>query len=163
MADTPATADVLYNNPEAARRTLQRENEKVETDLSVIGMTDAQRRAKVARFEVLHKTTGLPYQLVTELLARDNEADLAEHRGVVFDEAAGQAGADEVRRRVVGIYGPRYGEELIARTEKFVASHPDLAEVLNRRGIATQPSGSVSDTTSVFAKLVEHIHQTDYR
>lgn len=162
MTDRAATANTLYNSVEAARRDLQRESEKFATDLSVIGVTAEQRQAKVARFEAIHKT-GLPYQVVTGLFALDCEADLAEHRGVVFDEAVGREQADEVRRQVVGLYGPERGEDLIARTEKFVASFPELAKVLKRRDLATRRSGRPNDPASAFRKLVEHVHETDFR
>jgi hypothetical protein len=149
--DTPATtgahtpvsdaalAQALYGTKEVTDAIESRHTELYE----VRGDGDAQRAELASTFTEIAKS--LPVTLTAKLATNYIDAELAEARA--DDPAVHAAAVDKtiteanrlMRTGLAQTYGVKGAEDLIARTNRFIAASPQLSKVLGKYGLGSRP------------------------
>lgn len=128
--------------------------------------TRGEGQAALARtkapFVDIAKRTQLPEALVTTIAKYHIANQLAEGRFVEDPDAAAVAEHKQTAEwnaeslaALRDTYGPKDGEQMLARVKKFARSHSGLARVLQARGLDSRP-----DVVKAFA---EHVFSTGFR
>lgn len=124
--------------------------------------TDKSARERVREsFVGIANTTGLPEGLVgtvaeghiDNLLSKARPSEDADAAQALDEQIA--RWSIESRALLTSTYGAKDGEAMLARTQKFVRSHPALAKVLQERGLGSRPD--------IVAGIAAHVFSTGYR
>jgi hypothetical protein len=130
------------------------------SDLSVAtGATEADIARVRSDFVELAKKSELPEGFVATLAHEHINAQIADARIVEDADAEAHTMAKQIaawnaetRERLQMRYGPKDAEQLLARAQKFVAAHPTLKTVLQRRGLGSRPEIVEQIIAHVFSK-----------
>jgi hypothetical protein len=111
-----------------------------------LGEDIAAQAGRGSRYDVMGRD--LPDNLTAMLMEAEISADLSVAHVKTEAEAEAdtttlmrqiQANNAELRERFAQQYGARDGEELLARTQRFVRSRPLLAGIMKKNGIGSRP------------------------
>jgi hypothetical protein len=116
-------------------------------------------------FRSIAKDTGLPDGVLAKIA--DGHIDgLLVDASVKHDPDAATADAQalnqrildgnaEIRERLRQTYGRKDGEQLLARTQRFIQNYPKLAAILREDGLGSRPD--------IVEEIVSHVHSTVWR
>ena len=131
---------------------------------NVAGMGTADQDNLLRRFVTLERQTRLPGGVVAKLAEKYIAGLLAGHQPKTDEQAEAAEvalhqrmvdGNAQVRQALVAQYGARDTEDLLARTNRFVRSHRDLAALLGEHGLASD--------SEVVRGIVSHVFSTGWR
>lgn len=156
-----AAAETLYGGSKAEAiphaHTLRPTFQHRDSDLAeVVGLDRAVREEAQQAFLGLINQAGLdPYVVAPRLYNLLADAALAEVRGSdAIDDAQIQQWEEDTRQQLRSTYGEEF-EGLLERAAKYINQFPDLAELMEVRGIGSRPE--------IVIPIVELVRRINFR
>jgi hypothetical protein len=123
-------------------------------ELEVLGLTTEQRVTRHRNHTTMVTETGLDPWTVGKLLYDAKvSADIATARGEAEPDV--QVMNEATRAVIIDTYGHEDAEQLLARVQGFARQHPQLAAILQTRGIGSR--------VDVVTALVAHVRATNWQ
>jgi hypothetical protein len=128
---------------------------------AAIGADTATQRQMLETFVGIKRSTQLPEGLLTRIAEAHLDGELAAVRQNDPEAATDalhkqvQTWNAEIRETLRSRYGAKEGEQLLARTAKFVKATPALATLLQQHGLGSRPE--------IVEGIAAHVFSSGYR